>query len=1372
MPQQFIFTALPWKNAKTGQLMISAYVSMQLETPSNTTLQAFPDVRNWTRLMEQAKFTLFWNDDKQSKADLEVKLDRSNYELLFAPTIKVRSFQPQDLSKLTLLSFPEKHIAGFVQEVYRKVGNQKIQQMPDDNFLSNDFKDLLPITEYNPSTNFQQKRPPYNEADFVAHNPAAQNQVKRQLSQTRVMPFSPSPSPATDFAQLRLFNDTGKKKEMRGKPQDIAKPDFEFHDILAVLANHPELLRRFGLVIDLVVSDKVAKDLPATGFVRVVPEKMKFDQDTRISCPATAYVYTPTGFYAQSKPDSVIDKGLLKINGPEFSIVQIDTNGAALKLAQQMDNLMLYKAKQAFQYFDGKNLGSAGKADQKAILDHQNDTPREAGLPALRSAGIGVVRNGLAAQLHKKWAGAAAFGDRFLKNAPPSKEFKADKAVILLPATTAALYADDLVQGYRMDIQWNNKWYSLHRRLDEYVLDPGGKNIALSKDQVEDEGFIQLSVAQDTDDKTQLRIGEVMARWEGWSLSVNKPGKALSNPRPGQSEVDANTNANYLLPNDFKDFRLQVKSNLVKGTLPKLRFGSKYRVKIRTVDLAGNSVGFEQNPENAALSVSGEITYQRFENLPTPALVLGNALKDGESVERLVVRSNANSNARDFEKNNPVPNGPSGGFDPNSGRHVKAPRAAQLMAEQHGMFDQAMHSQSGQKDMYTLITSKDKPFENPADFTAVSRSFIPFNTTDKIELEYLADPMAAGVVFSLDPDSPRKNLGGNWTPGVPHFYSFYDDREYSDPATLPVIGFDLWKAPKSFRIQLVESDTAGAKVPNWNAARRILSFYLPKGEMATLRYACFWRPEDLQNKSGLFSMLNTAPNASARGPVLQSQHWMSSPWRRLTLVHAIQQPLNVPEIVKSNNMDITTIRNYDDTTAALRFQLNTHAPSTEKVSLVAKWNEFVDDLAEVKPNILPTSAEVASLPIEYRQNVKIFGAGGGTDKGIRPVIHAFQDTKHRKVRYAPIATTRYREYFTLLAQNNPKFVLSNNGSPSLEINILSTARPAPPLIEYVIPSFNWLKSSSPGKQETHMRTANVQVYMKRPWFSSGEGEMLGVVLCPNGNDGYAPYTTLWGQDPIYVAAGLNKSQFPTPDKATFPLAVEYEKSLLLPDTNGAKVAVAVYAPLYDEDRQLYYCNVPIATGAAYFPFIRLALARYQKNSLRTEGKDCCISGVVHADWVQLPAPRTVVLNYSGGPAAKNNIAIGVVGPIPVAISLPQISTGNKTPMIRSKIRIWVENPMIPKTEEAFIQIPRDRGNIWNKEFDIDQNFIKDGQMNFATAIELPDEYKSKPYRVVIEEYELIPRDHLRTPTFANETPAVSWGERLVFMDVFEVNGVV
>ena len=59
--------------------------------------------------------------------------------------------------------------------------------------------------------------------------------------------------------------------------------------------------------------------------------------------------------------------------------------------------------------------------------------------------------------------------------------------------------------------------------------------------------------------------------------------------------------------------------------------------------------------------------------------------------------------------------------------------------------------------------------------------------------------------------------------------------------------------------------------------------------------------------------------------------------------------------------------------------------------------------------------------------------------------------------------------------------------------------------------------------------------------------------------------------------------------------------------------IAPHDVFYDEQRQLWYCDIEVTWGASYFPFIRLALARYQPDALDSAH----LSHVVLADFMPL-----------------------------------------------------------------------------------------------------------------------------------------------------------
>ena len=1395
MPLNLVFTALPWKDAKTGKLMVSAYVSIQADVPSDTTLADFNDIINWVDKVSKARFIIQWGTKQTSAKLITDKLDKTLYQQLFIPKIKVRSFQPEDLTVYPIRSYPVKHVLDFIQKAYIAVGNTKSDVLPTEKFFTDEWKDLLAISEYKVRDLPEQPdRSKLNEGGLITPDLTYRNRLKSLLKNAKVVPFDKNPQPSFDFAQLRNFHDAT-SLNIQGKPATIPPPNFEYHDILSVLTSYPQLMRKFGLVLDLEVESDhkgiavpIASLMTTTGTIRVIPQDMDFEKPTKISSPATAYIKTTNGFYTQSKTESIIEKGVLKLNNGDFTVVQIDADGAALKLCNQIDNLQQLKAKHLF-YIADAGLPGGSKNQEK----YENYSQRDEGLPVIRSSGIGIARNGLAALLMNKFQRSNTLTDTLIKLPASSPAFKGINATFVLPAESDALYADDVVQGFRMDIAYEDKptqWYSLHQRQDEYKFKPISGTEIIATNIEPDEGFIQVAMSQQTSSEKQLTVGEVLARWEGWSLSVLKPGKSLNNPGAGEKEISDNTKENekYTLPG-YIDFRLQAKSSIIKtkGTLPLLRFGKNYRIKIRTVDLAGNSIPFSSSPENEAVAVMKNIQYRRYESLPTPVLVLGNDCRDGESIEHMVIRSNFDTATTTYEQNNPVKiDGVTQKYPPTATRHIKAPKAAQQFAETHGQFDAAFGAGNAveAKKMYDYITDpkRDKETVNPTDYTD-KINYVVDGETKKVELEYLADPMAAGALFVI---SRKSEDIGDWKKGDVQPFSFYFDEAVTDTNINKPFSVSEWMFPKSLRIRLEEDTTARVR---WDSGERKFIVYLPKGHNVTLHYASFWRPDDIKRVSGMNDLLfnSAAANSTARGHAMKGQHWMFSPWREIRLTHAVQQPLLEPSM-----KTIEASRKYDDTIAELSSLIRVSGISTDKINLEARWDEYKDDLAELGPDIVKAAAHVAALPVQYDDATLVNGDplidGNPYQFSNQPSEHAediivqqFGDTKHRNVEYQPIATTRYREYFTRLINEakdlNKNFTITRNGN-KIKVNILSTARPVAPQVEYVLPSFNWAKNASQ-KTITHLRTGNTRVYMKRPWFSSGEGEQIAVVLA-KGKDftpELAKYCTIWGKDPLFFSGELNSSNFPTPDQPTFPFASHYEVNLTINETTGIRVAAASYNVLYDQERQLYYADIPIAINQAYFPFVKLALARYQFDSLRLNERECCLSNIVHTDWIQIVPPRATIVTFPDQ-ANKNKLTVGLGGTSPfVGISNPMLAMKDE---IRTRIRIIAEDASIPKNEEAFVRMHGDRFNnsvVWQKDFNLtsaDMD-LPNHQIKFLTSVELKDEYRTKPYRLVIEEYELHLTDPLRQPQDSNDTFASKpekWQERLVFMDVFEINGSV
>jgi hypothetical protein len=243
--------------------------------------------------------------------------------------------------------------------------------------------------------------------------------------------------------------------------------------------------------------------------------------------------------------------------------------------------------------------------------------------------------------------------------------------------------------------------------------------------------------------------------------------------------------------------------------------------------------------------------------------------------------------------------------------------------------------------------------------------------------------------------------------------------------------------------------------------------------------------------------------------------------------------------------------------------------------------------------------------------------------------HEFGDTRHRNVKYRLHAATRFREYLPVGSDlpSGTDLELTRLG-PVLQVSVPASAPPDPPHISYAVPAFGWRLDAGPvgnvalGTGETLQRTrvgGGLRVFLERPWYSTGEGERLAVIL--QGSDA-VPATLLSrvGIDPT-----VGESAWPsTADLTTamFPGA-DTDGSVLLSE-RPAHVAVASYEPSFDRNRQLWACDVTLDMTAlpwGDWPFVRLAFARHQPDAI--DGAH--LSNVVLGQWAQLAPDRHLVV---------------------------------------------------------------------------------------------------------------------------------------------------
>lgn len=1475
MPQEIIFTTLPHQRIeKDGKpfLKLSVYTTIKLTTPNDTTLAEFEDILRFPHKILDADFQFKLQNGTLLDAELnEENIDTNLFENIFHTEIKVDDFkEEEDLQIKNIHSFPAKHINDFVLKSYKEeaIVEPKRFVTPEKFVDENKFGAISRMKLDVNSVEEVEK--PKRKTTLKTHNLFFRNdnddeRVKTDLRRNRFKSFTQEMNPRFDFVQLRQFHKIDKKIIIRDTPVKPEKPRFEFHDITAVVNSYPQILRKLGFVLDFLIPYDESK-IPANGTIGLVIKALEFEEEgTTVSLPSTAYNITSTGFYIADKPNTIFKQGFVKINTNEFSVVQIDADGTALKAQNMAEN----KVQEIARFYEIKaELIKSPKLQIKQLEDAQ--PPEDEGLPYMRSAGIAITKNGMAEHLFKRFESNIQLKQKFTATPIQKVQVKSRKVRTTQPATgdiqtiqqqaiknldlkmklpNKVLYSTDVVQGYRMDIAYEEdptRWYSLHQRQDEYTWYDEGNNPFPVNEIDEDEGFIQLGIAEDPNDPDDVFVSETLARWEGWSLSVRKPGYAIneSDDYDGTEEDKKDfvyTNKQqeiqkYQFDPDL-EFKVNAQSKIVPGTLPKLRFGKDYRVRVRAVDLAGNSVSTDHQSESPLDTIRSNIRYLRYEPLASPIVLVGNALKDGEFLERLVIRSNHDQSVSEYEADHKVEGQE---FDDYSQRYLLPPKNSQLIAETHSKFEQAFQNNpAAAQEIYNIITSYEGLYQQ--DKENEEKIYQP----SEVEIIYLPDPMAAGVSLFVADGYDNTHT----QEFAPKMFSFFEKQAVNPNNTNSVNIPDDWYKAGVIRIRLEE----GEQDVSWDSSNRIFTVFLPKGIRTRIKFSTFWREEDLKQLSAIWKMVNddNPGNYQEIDELAKSgQHWMVSPSREFELVHAVQQPVDAPVIE-----ELIPDRDYNTTYSWINTRFDIHGESTEKVEFQAKWTEPIDDGISVKIKEKQGRNSIADININYHDDVVTKGTIPEPEKlekapienlkvtpilrikpqtkqtfevqpqpkarkvnqmfvaqnlqfkqlqrtkvsprrnivqrvkydiestkfsfvkqmnlRILPLKHQFGDTKHRWVDYKLVASSRYREYFAKILNSNNELNTIRESEWTERVNILSSVRPKAPEVDYIIPTFEWRKTQSKDAVRHQRLGGGLRIYLKRPWYSTGEDEMLGIILPEAKSNirslaamapGYTNTYTHWGIDPVLYG---KKPQGVSPQISDFRMNPVVDTKLQYPDQPGKLAKVVGYPVHFDQERQMWFCDLAINPKDMYFPFIKLFLARYQPHSVREKNSDVCLSPVVVAKMTQLIPERQTTLRFKKDDQ-NSKFTITVEGSI---YNLGNTPYGNynfirmsfhDSKLAQPVYGIIFDGDNEKKLEDEGVIIRITRKELVNAtRFKVEREF------------KLPKSYKTAPFEVIIEEYE---RGPVRLPKVNREVykkrlEQSEQTDRLIYADVIKINEV-
>ena len=1319
--QEVVWTTLP--NGGNGQrLRLSVFVTPKLMTDekvagqTHPVLSQFPDFQSWARRRPQ--FTVHFSGG-QSVAAVRVSPDPdvALWELMFKPTAYVKAYEFPGLDKRIVRSYPTKHVLGFLTQEYRRIAVTSPERVPDVRQLDLKTQPLLHLgvqqltpQELDPqrimraapavrpaaaapaagatvgragaTASVKSARVGGKALPILAVNPAIKalgikseatlaQQLQQKLQAQKALPLSAKADPPTDFLQVKQFHAALNKPHPTIKRErlqvQLKKPEIDFHEAVSSLGEYPGLMRKLGLVIDLEV--QLPAGVPPTGLVWVEPNwGTPPATPTKSVSPRTHYTLKG-GFAAVSRSDRHVG-GMLKVREPKqgadnqpYEVIQVDVDGAAMKA---LDYARTAVRKVRFVTQEGK-----------VAEDESDSATEDAGLPTMRSGGLALVENGRAAEIVKMFQVA-----RELHTLAGASE----KPEILL-------YAEDLITGYRVDIHdgGSNTWRSLCARVGDYSFQ--GSDLKLS---ISDEGWISDSAIEAADDSSDdLYLSEAVVRWSGWSLVAPRPGKHIgTDDTPADYQSKPQT-----------EFGLAVNFTPASKSLPRLRFGSRYRLRARAVDMAGNGLSLAEAdalmPTLGTSAATEPVTYLRHDPVPSPVVLLRQsvAASQGESVDVLVIRSYNDTPQKDKVATKET-----------SERHISPPLGPQMLAETHGMFD----TPGGiDKAAYNLIISHE------GTYTVGDGKQEQVHPEKQLKVPYLPDPAAIGVWFhnlpGMNADEPKKV-------------------DFSSP----------WPDRMPFRIKLTE----GSFRPSFDAENRELPIGVPKGETVRIKLSSNVQPT-LRQVSGAWELLEKSGSPQKRVEDIGrlaavGRYWLLTPTRDTLLVHAVQQPLIVPDCRIRQSRRV-----FGETFLRMTDSFPISGKSTAKVDVNATWEEPVDALTEPEPGTRSSSAHVLEIAVAYEDEQAKFANRR----------HEFGDTRHRYVNYHAVATTRYREYFPFTDEEiaSGAKVITRSSTP-VQINVLSSARPAAPKVLYVIPTFAWQGQEQPTARASRRSGHGLRVYLERPWYSSGEGELLGVVVnqaagptisamvaAPAATGRLEKYTTRWGADPLWMADAPQAA----PTLEAFPRASVKEADLSVPGLPGAKVAVAGHEVHYDRDRQLWYCDIEMDPGTAYFPFVQLALARFQPNSLKTRDRDCKLSGVVLADSAQLLPDRTATAVFDQ--ADKRKVTVSVAG-----AAYRASKAGRRPPLVE----VTVQSKR-PGVEGELAWLP-----VKDATVELEHRWLSDANVLWTGTITLPEDRDVAEFRALIREYELYQSD---TPA-AGLTIAVVPGidRRLVYADVLKL----
>ncbi len=1164
--------------------------------------------------------------------------------------------------------------------------------------------DTTPVTPYRPNDRRETPFFSYGEGGVAADILALYGDVatRRPLDPPSVAELLTRPATSDVLSgDGRLADDLERAKAYQKRRGAIPgspapEPTWEFHQAISLLGRHPHLMRLLGLVVDYTIPINA----PTSWVTCTTDYQSVFNPGPPDRVQELApRVMADTNFLIRPLHGGIVD-GFLGVGGGLYDLVSLDVNTAI------------------------KRLGGLAR-------EVRNAESLDGSLPPLSDAGLQLLRTDRADEL------ALQFSDDF--DLERRFQLKAD-----VNDTVVQVYAEHVRVGYRVDARRDSgdPLSLFGRQTDRYHF-PVAPQLDLKPPP--DEGWVGTSYAEDrtSGGSSAYRLSESLARWRGWSLAVPSLGQVADT-----SDGSVTRGSNKARAGDPVQF--EVDYQVIPGSLPRLVYGSSYVMRARAVDICGNSVPLETGAPPVGISPAQ--VYSRLDPLPPPVVARREQRADpgiGDTIERVVIRSNYDTSHR---------------VVPDAERIVFPPASSQLTCERHGMPNGGL---SPTPTDYALLVERDG--------LDVSDQCVPDPATgepvagvlDVSTGEVGPGPENQVAGYLPDPAGPQLSLGN--VPGSPG----------GAQVLAPFAG--AWPAWQTRRLVLKASSLPTAAVPTVGPGGGPVTISLPKAAQQMIDVSLAPTSEYAEAFGILQEIIdeNPANLAQLRTYVENGRHWMVSSRKRLKLVHAVRQPLSIPgwnavaadrPVIGSRTFVVTGV-------AAL------NRPSTGRTILTGTWTDPVDDVSQPGPTersgrvligtqkIDVTGAEsVADVDVEHTffddrrhqlfvkqeaftrfardfseqsevifpvfisertqvlnglgvlaASVKLSAADGtryveGSDYGL--------DAAAGTVTWLVGSAIPFGASVTAVYVALPLSRFSDEvGAADTELTVPNAKIPAPLPVRALLPSFSRTKRKQGTKIQVTSDPHVIRVYIDRPWFDTGVGELLAIVLDPLGGSlPGVPENTCFARDSL-----LGQGDLPRPRPEHFPRG-------RAATVDGFKVAA--HEVVFDADTSQWYADIELDGDFGYRMFARLALARLQPEAIPGAG----LSRIDRQDPVLLGASRQVTVSKT-----KKKLMLSVIG---AEHEGRRVAT-SKT--LRNRVTVSVQ-----ATEKGV----EDKELRWSKrplgaaEFALNRR-VRSGVSTWSGSLKLAELAKGKRIRLVLTEYEPM------SGTYADGTR-----ERVEYLPVF------